>query len=119
VPVVADVIVTFDPLISYAIDPTPRGARKHHPNGVTGRAPFTFYRGAALPMAADLASTPASGLRVQLRVRLAGAEPGLRRQRFRPHPAVRPAAQPSVLAEYAGRSQYYNRIQRVVAGPPF
>src|SRR6266581_3925822 len=29
-------------------------------------APFTFYRGAALPMAADLASTPASGLQVQL-----------------------------------------------------
>ena len=27
---------------------------------------FTFYRGAALPMAADLASRPASGLRVQL-----------------------------------------------------
>ena len=27
---------------------------------------FTFYRGAALPMAADLASTPVSGLRVQL-----------------------------------------------------
>jgi uncharacterized protein (DUF2252 family) len=27
---------------------------------------FTFYRGAALPMAADLASTPASGLDVQL-----------------------------------------------------
>jgi len=27
---------------------------------------FTFYRGAALPMAADLASTPSSGLRVQL-----------------------------------------------------
>ena len=27
---------------------------------------FTFYRGAALPMAADLATTPASGLRVQL-----------------------------------------------------
>jgi len=27
---------------------------------------FTFYRGAALPMAADLASTPASELRVQL-----------------------------------------------------
>jgi hypothetical protein len=26
---------------------------------------FTFYRGAALPMAADLATTPASGLRVQ------------------------------------------------------
>ena len=27
---------------------------------------FTFYRGAALPMAADLAKTPTSGLRVQL-----------------------------------------------------
>jgi hypothetical protein len=29
-------------------------------------SPFAFYRGAALPMAADLAATPASGLRVQL-----------------------------------------------------
>ena len=29
-------------------------------------SPFTFYRGAALPMAADLATTPTSGLRVQL-----------------------------------------------------
>src|SRR3954451_18597677 len=29
-------------------------------------SPFTFYRGAALPMAADLAETPTSGLRVQL-----------------------------------------------------
>src|SRR5580698_743199 len=29
-------------------------------------SPFTFYRGAALPMAADLARMPASGLRVQL-----------------------------------------------------
>jgi uncharacterized protein (DUF2252 family) len=29
-------------------------------------SPFTFYRGAALPMATDLAPTPASGLRVQL-----------------------------------------------------
>lgn len=29
------------------------------------RSPFTFYRGAALNMAADLADTPASGLRVQ------------------------------------------------------
>ena len=29
-------------------------------------SPFTFYRGAALPMAADLAGTPAAGLRVQL-----------------------------------------------------
>ncbi len=29
-------------------------------------SPFTFYRGAALPMAADLATTASSGLRVQL-----------------------------------------------------
>jgi uncharacterized protein (DUF2252 family) len=29
-------------------------------------SPFTFYRGAALPMTADLAATPVSGLRVQL-----------------------------------------------------
>jgi uncharacterized protein (DUF2252 family) len=29
-------------------------------------SPFTYYRGAALPMAADLANTPASGLRVQM-----------------------------------------------------
>src|SRR4051812_3028985 len=29
-------------------------------------SPFTYYRGAALPMAADLATTPSSGLRVQL-----------------------------------------------------
>jgi len=29
-------------------------------------SPFTFYRGAALPMAADLAGTPAAGLSVQL-----------------------------------------------------
>jgi uncharacterized protein (DUF2252 family) len=29
-------------------------------------SPFTYYRGAALPMAADLASTPSSGLHVQL-----------------------------------------------------
>jgi uncharacterized protein (DUF2252 family) len=29
-------------------------------------SPFAYYRGAALPMAADLATTPVSGLRVQL-----------------------------------------------------
>ena len=29
-------------------------------------SPFTFFRGAALPMAADLAATPDTGLRVQL-----------------------------------------------------
>jgi uncharacterized protein (DUF2252 family) len=35
-------------------------------NGRMLVSPFTFYRGAALPMAADLAAAPASGLRVQL-----------------------------------------------------
>src|SRR6478736_9310866 len=29
-------------------------------------SPFTYFRGAALPMAADLARTPATGLRAQL-----------------------------------------------------
>ena len=29
------------------------------------RSPFTFYRGSALAMAADLATTPSSGIRVQ------------------------------------------------------
>src|ERR1700749_5034370 len=29
-------------------------------------SPFTYFRGAALPMAADLATTPTSGLRAQL-----------------------------------------------------
>ena len=29
------------------------------------QSPFTFYRGAAAIMAADLASTPVSGIRVQ------------------------------------------------------
>ena len=56
-------------------------------------SPFTFYRGAALPMAADLAGTPDVGAAgavvrgrapVQFRgVRLAGAAPGLRCQRLR------------------------------------
>ena len=60
-------------------------------------SPFTFYRGAALPMAADLATTPDVGAAgaavrgrapVQLRrVRLAGAAAGLRRQRLRRDPA--------------------------------
>ena len=34
--------------------------------GRMGVSPFSFYRGAALPMAADLAPTPSSGLVVQL-----------------------------------------------------
>jgi uncharacterized protein (DUF2252 family) len=35
-------------------------------NGRMLVSPFTYYRGAALPMAADLATTPTSGLRAQL-----------------------------------------------------
>jgi uncharacterized protein (DUF2252 family) len=34
-------------------------------HGRMGRSPFTYYRGAALTMACDLASTPTSGIRVQ------------------------------------------------------
>jgi uncharacterized protein (DUF2252 family) len=34
-------------------------------HGRMARSPFTFYRGSALNMAADLAATPASGVRVQ------------------------------------------------------
>src|SRR5688572_2033320 len=34
-------------------------------HGRMARSAFTFYRGAALTMASDLASTPATGLRVQ------------------------------------------------------
>ena len=34
-------------------------------HGRMARSPFTFYRGSALAMASDLASTPASGIRVQ------------------------------------------------------
>ena len=34
-------------------------------HGRMARSPFTFYRGSALTMAADLASTPVSGIRVQ------------------------------------------------------
>ena len=60
-------------------------------------SPFTYYRGAALPMAADLAEhahrrAAGAGVRgrspVELRrVRVARAEPGLRRQRLRRDPA--------------------------------
>lgn len=35
-------------------------------HGRMARSPFTFYRGSALAMAADLASTPSTGLRVQI-----------------------------------------------------
>lgn len=34
-------------------------------HGRMARSPFTFYRGSALAMAADLAATPSSGIRVQ------------------------------------------------------
>ena len=60
-------------------------------------SPFAFYRGAALVMAADLATTPASGLRVQLCgdahlsnfgvFATPGAAADLRHQRLRRDPA--------------------------------
>ena len=62
-------------------------------------SPFTYYRGAALPMAADLARTPATGLRVQLcgDAHLANfgafASPE-RRSRLRPQRLRRDAARP-------------------------
>src|SRR5215510_6852226 len=45
---------------------TPGGSRVPVGHGRMLVSPFTFYRGAALPMAADLATTPSSGLQVQL-----------------------------------------------------
>ena len=56
-------------------------------------SPFTYYRGAALPMASDLSHTPVSGLAVQAcgdahlsNFGIFGSAerlPGLRRQRLR------------------------------------
>ena len=59
-------------------------------------SPFTFYRGAAKIMAADLKDTPTAGLTSTLwrcapvelrRVRLARAKPAVRPERFRRDPA--------------------------------
>jgi uncharacterized protein (DUF2252 family) len=62
-------------------------------------SPFAYYRGAALPMAADLVGTKSSGLRAQLcgdahlssfgRLRFTGTAAGLRSQRLRRN-AARP-----------------------------
>ena len=85
-------------------------------------SPFTFYRGAALPMAADLATTPASGLRVQLcgdaHLSNFGAfasperRPGLRRQRLRRDPArpVRVGCQ--AAGREPGRGRTGQRVHR-------
>ena len=80
-------------------------------------SPFTFYRGAALPMAADLATTPTSGLRVQLcgdaHLSNFGAfasperQPGLRCQRLRRDPA---------RARSSGTSSGWRRAWRWRAG---
>ena len=89
-------------------------------------SPFTFYRGAALPMAADLATTPASGLAgaavrgrapIQLRcVRVAGTAAGLRRQRLR----RKPARAVRVGRQAAGREPGRGRTRQRVPGqgPP-
>ena len=87
---------------------------------------FTFYRGAALPMAADLASTPVRGAAgpavrgcapVQFRrVRLTGTAAGLRRQRLRRDPArpVRVGCQ--AAGREPGRGRTRQRVPR--QGPP-
>ncbi len=77
-------------------------------------SPFTFYRGAALIMAADLAATPRSGLPravlrrrapLQLRpLRLARAAARLRHQRLR-----RDAARPVGVGRQAPRGEHADR----------
>ena len=85
-------------------------------------SPFTFYRGAALPMAADLAGTPASGLRVQLcgdaHLSNFGAfasperQPGLRRQRLRRDPARPVRVGRQAAGREPGRGRTGQRVPR-------
>ena len=85
-------------------------------------SPFTFYRGAALPMAADLAATPASGLRVQLcgdaHLSNFGAfasperRPGLRRQRLRRDPARAVRVGRQAAGREPGRGRAGQRLSR-------
>ncbi len=80
-------------------------------------SPFAFYRGAAAVMAADLAATPTTGIRVQLcgdahlgelrRLRLARARAGLRHQRLR-----RDAARPVGVGREAARGERRRRRPR-------
>ena len=89
-------------------------------------SPFTFYRGAALPMAADLAGTPASGLRVQLcgdaHLSNFGAfasperRAGLRRQRLRRDPARPVRVGRQAAGREPGRGRTGQRVPR--QGPP-
>jgi uncharacterized protein (DUF2252 family) len=54
-----------------AVETVLEAEKERHPellplrHGRMARSPFTFYRGSALAMAGDLASTPSSGIRVQ------------------------------------------------------
>jgi Uncharacterized protein conserved in bacteria (DUF2252) len=94
-------------------------------------SPFTFYRGAALPVASDLATTPVSGLAVQA----CGDAPlsnfgifGSAERRLivnvndfdetTPGPWEWDVkeAEASVLRRFVGASKYTNQGQRVVAG---
>ena len=84
-------------------------------------SPFTFYRGAALPMAADLAGRPPPGCGcscaatppVQFRrVRLAGAQPGLRRQRLRRDPARAVRVGRQAAGGEPGRGRTGQRVHR-------
>ena len=88
-------------------------------------SPFTFYRGAALVMANDLASTPTTGLRVQLcgdahlvelrHLRHAGAPPGVRHQRLRrdaPGPFEWDIKRLAASLEVAGRDRGFTALER-------
>jgi uncharacterized protein (DUF2252 family) len=88
-------------------------------------SPFTFYRGGALIMAADLAATPVSGVTVHSAYKMAGVgSVGTRcyillltgRDHNDPLFLQVKEAQPSVLERFLGASTYAHRGERVVAG---
>jgi uncharacterized protein (DUF2252 family) len=60
----ADRVDPVDLILEQALTRVPRLVPVRHARMAV--SPFTYYRGAALPMAADLATTPSSGIRVQL-----------------------------------------------------
>ena len=90
------------------------------------QSPFTFYRGSAVIMAADLASTPASGIRVQAcgdcpsvelrRLRHARAPHRLRHQRFRRDPAGALGVGPQAPGRQLGRRRPPDRPARKRCG---
>ena len=92
-------------------------------------SPFTFYRGAALPMASDLSRTPVSGLAVQACGDAHLSNFGIFGSAERllvfdvndfdettPGPWECDLQEASVLSRFAGASKYANMGQRVAAG---